>query len=201
VRYCEPPFHKFMIFLRPASQEAIADAFGWSRDAMSKIERGARPLGRYEYLRLMYFYRDLEPEHPAVALATRLLPGVSRLPIKGRPDTLNADNCGEKSYPWSQLHCRGNYTDRPCVTVTMRGIAVILSLLIVGCSKPSAHTEKTTLIGGGSGLAAGALAGSGTGALVGGPIGAIGGAAVGAMTAPHSSRTLQSSGKGASRGP
>jgi|SRR4051812_17904022 len=70
----------------------------------------------------------------------------------------------------------------------MRAFAVIVILLFAGCSKPSGHTEKSALIGGGSGLAAGALVGSGTGALVGGPIGALGGAAVGAMTAPHTAQ-------------
>jgi hypothetical protein len=33
----------------------------------------------------------------------------------------------------------------------MRGIAVIVSLLIAGCSNPG-HTKKDALIGGGSGL-------------------------------------------------
>ena len=79
----------------------------------------------------------------------------------------------------------------------MRGIAVIVSLLMAGCSNPS-HLRKDALIGGGSGLAAGALAGSGTGALIGGPIGALGGAAVGAMAAPHTKYTMRSSGAGAS---
>jgi hypothetical protein len=83
----------------------------------------------------------------------------------------------------------------------MRAFAVIVILLLAGCSKPSGHTEKSALIGGGSGLAAGALVGSGTGALVGGPIGALGGAAVGAMIAPHTTRTMRSSGAGASRSP
>jgi hypothetical protein len=87
------------------------------------------------------------------------------------------------------------------VLLIMRGITVIMSLLIVGCSNSHSHTGKSALIGGGSGLAVGALAGSGTGALVGGPIGALGGAAVGAMTAPHARRTMRSSGEGASRSP
>jgi transcriptional regulator with XRE-family HTH domain len=64
------------------SQATVADVFGWNRDAMSKIERGATPLGMFEYLRLMLFYRERVPEHPAVALAARLLPGVPRLPIQ-----------------------------------------------------------------------------------------------------------------------
>jgi hypothetical protein len=86
------------------------------------------------------------------------------------------------------------------VAAIMRGIAVIVSLLIAGCSNPG-HTKKDALIGGGSGLAAGALAGSGTGALIGGPIGALGGAAVGVMTTQHTKYTMRSSGAGASRSP
>ena len=77
---------------------------------------------------------------------------------------------------------------------------MIVSLLIAGCSNPG-HTKKDALIGGGSGLAAGALAGSGTGALVGGPIGALGGAAVGAMAAPRTRYTMHSSSSGNSRSP
>ena len=77
---------------------------------------------------------------------------------------------------------------------------MIVSLLIAGCSNPG-HTKKDALIGGGSGLAAGALAGSGTGALIGGPVGALGGAAVGAMTVPRTRYTMRSSGTGANRTP
>lgn len=68
------------------SQESVADLFNWSRDAISKIERGDRPLGMYEWLRLMQFYRDAIPNHPGVALVARLLPSVPRLPIQGRAE-------------------------------------------------------------------------------------------------------------------
>lgn len=57
-----------------ASQALVSDLFGWTRDAISKIERGKTRLGMFEYLTLMQFYRDMEPGHPAVALAKRLLP-------------------------------------------------------------------------------------------------------------------------------
>jgi hypothetical protein len=62
------------------SQDLAADVNGWNRDAMSKIERGERPIGMFEYLRLMWFYQELEPDHPAVALAARLLPRHSGKP-------------------------------------------------------------------------------------------------------------------------
>jgi transcriptional regulator with XRE-family HTH domain len=68
------------------SQQAVAEVFGWTRDAMSKVERGVYPLGMYEYLRLIAFYRDLEPDHPAVALANRLQPGVPPVQPRRRED-------------------------------------------------------------------------------------------------------------------
>jgi transcriptional regulator with XRE-family HTH domain len=58
------------------SQAAVADTFDWQKAAMSKIETGARPIALFEYLRLMQFYGEIEPGHPAVALAARLLPGI-----------------------------------------------------------------------------------------------------------------------------
>src|SRR5690349_21264768 len=66
------------------SQAMVGEVVGHTRDSMSKIERGARPLGMFEYLKIMWFFRELVPEHPAVALAAQLLPGVPRLPIRGR---------------------------------------------------------------------------------------------------------------------
>lgn len=66
------------------SQAFLADLFGWTRDAMSKIERGDRPIGMFEYLVVMNFYRDLDPTHPAVALAKRLLPSVPKA-LSGDP--------------------------------------------------------------------------------------------------------------------
>lgn len=45
-----------------------------SRDRISKLERGVSGIDQYDYLRLMWFYRDVAPGHPAVDLAKRLLP-------------------------------------------------------------------------------------------------------------------------------
>ena len=67
-----------------ASQAFVADIFGWTRDAMSKIERGDRPIGMFEYLTVMRFYHDLDPTHPGVALAKRLLPSVPKA-LSGDP--------------------------------------------------------------------------------------------------------------------
>jgi transcriptional regulator with XRE-family HTH domain len=55
------------------SQQAVADLFGWQRDAISKVERGERNLTVYDYLRLLRFFRDVAPDHPALALAERYL--------------------------------------------------------------------------------------------------------------------------------
>lgn len=63
--------------LREASempQQAVADLFGWQRDAISKIENGRTNLSLYDYLRLMIFLRDTQPDHPAVTLADHLIP-------------------------------------------------------------------------------------------------------------------------------
>jgi hypothetical protein len=45
-----------------------------SRDRISKLECGVSGIDMFGYLRLMWFYRDLAPSHPAVVLAKRLLP-------------------------------------------------------------------------------------------------------------------------------
>ena len=45
-----------------------------SRDRISKLERGISGIDQYDYLRLMWFYRDVAPGRPAVDLARRLLP-------------------------------------------------------------------------------------------------------------------------------
>jgi hypothetical protein len=45
-----------------------------SRDRISKLERGVSGIDLMDYLRLMRFYGDLVPQHPAVDLARRLLP-------------------------------------------------------------------------------------------------------------------------------
>ena len=60
------------------SQDGLAELFGWSRSAISKIELGHRDIGLFDYLTVMQFLRDLDPDHPAVALAARLLPTADR---------------------------------------------------------------------------------------------------------------------------
>lgn len=49
-----------------------------SRDRISKIERGVTGTDLFDYLRLMWFYRDIDPDHPAVELARKLLPPTVR---------------------------------------------------------------------------------------------------------------------------
>lgn len=46
-----------------------------SRDRISKLERGISGIDQYDYLRLMWFLRaEAGPDHPAVKLASQLLP-------------------------------------------------------------------------------------------------------------------------------
>lgn len=49
--------------------QVVCDVFGWGRDAMSKIELGRRAISLHDYVRLMAFYREVDPDHPGVALA------------------------------------------------------------------------------------------------------------------------------------
>jgi transcriptional regulator with XRE-family HTH domain len=63
------------------SQAMVGEVLGYNRDAVSKLERGTFPIDLFDYLRLMHFYRDRAPNHPAVALAARMLPNVPRLPL------------------------------------------------------------------------------------------------------------------------
>jgi transcriptional regulator with XRE-family HTH domain len=57
------------------SLQLVADVLGSEkRDRFSKIERGVSGIDLFDYLRLMWFYRDYDPQHPAVLLARRLLP-------------------------------------------------------------------------------------------------------------------------------
>ena len=57
------------------SLQMIADVLGSEkRDRISKVERGASGIDLFDYLRLMWFYREFDPSHPAVLLARRLLP-------------------------------------------------------------------------------------------------------------------------------
>lgn len=67
-------------------QEAVAEVLDWSgRDPVSKVERGKTNLSLYDYLRLMDFYRELAPDHPAVALSDYFkLKGRNRLRVVTR---------------------------------------------------------------------------------------------------------------------
>ena len=59
----------------PLTQEKVAIWFGSEkRDRISKVERGASGIDLFDYLRLMWFFRDVALDHPGVALARRLLP-------------------------------------------------------------------------------------------------------------------------------
>lgn len=49
-----------------------------SRDRISKVERGVTGIDMLDYLRLMWFYRDLAPNHPAVELARVMLPNQAK---------------------------------------------------------------------------------------------------------------------------
>jgi hypothetical protein len=50
-----------------------------SRDRISKLERGVSGIDFFDYLRLMWFYRDVAgADHPGVALARRLLSAKTR---------------------------------------------------------------------------------------------------------------------------
>lgn len=56
----------------------VGDLFGWGRDALSKIELGLRGISLHDYLKLMHFYREIVPNHPAVALAAYFRPTRSK---------------------------------------------------------------------------------------------------------------------------
>jgi hypothetical protein len=45
-----------------------------NRDRISKFERGISGMTMYDYLLMMWWYKDVEPDHPAVALARMMLP-------------------------------------------------------------------------------------------------------------------------------
>jgi hypothetical protein len=57
------------------SLQMVADVLGSEkRDRISKVERGITGIDLFDYLRLMWFYQEYDPQHPAVLLARRLLP-------------------------------------------------------------------------------------------------------------------------------
>lgn len=51
----------------------VGSLFGWQRDALYKIERGERHVSLFDYLQLMWLYKETCPGHPALVLAQRLL--------------------------------------------------------------------------------------------------------------------------------
>ena len=63
--------------MRDAAQLSLAsvgEELGVERDAMSKYERGVRPIPMYDYLVLMHFYCDIAgKDHPGVKLSSRHL--------------------------------------------------------------------------------------------------------------------------------
>ena len=56
------------------SVSMVVDPEVRSRDRLSKVERGVSGIDMYDYLRVIWYFRDVAPEHPAVALARMLLP-------------------------------------------------------------------------------------------------------------------------------
>jgi hypothetical protein len=65
----------------PLTLEAVADVLvpgKGNRDRISKVERGTSGIDLFDYLRLLWFYREVIPDHPGVALARRLLPKPAR---------------------------------------------------------------------------------------------------------------------------
>jgi hypothetical protein len=71
------------------SLQLVADVLGSEkRDRISKVERGITGIDLFDYLRLMWFYQEFDPQHPAVLLARRLLPMAAKKEVRqavGRP--------------------------------------------------------------------------------------------------------------------
>src|SRR5689334_7409591 len=65
---------------RMVSEDVLGHLFG-NRDWLSKIERGKNSIDFIKYLELVWFYREVEPEHPGVALARLYLPAELRKEI------------------------------------------------------------------------------------------------------------------------
>ena len=73
--------------------QMAADVLGTGkRDRISKVERGVSGIDLFDYLRLMWFYQEFEPNHPAVLLARRLLP----MPAKRETGFVSADQPGKR---------------------------------------------------------------------------------------------------------
>jgi hypothetical protein len=68
-----------------------------SRDRISKLERGVSGMDMYDFLRMMWFYRDVAgPDHPAVVLAKLYLPREA-LASGGGPSAATAER---RRRPW-----------------------------------------------------------------------------------------------------
>jgi hypothetical protein len=65
---------------RMVAEDALSHLFG-NRDWLSKVERGANSIDFIKYLELVWYYREVEPDHPGVALARRYLPAKLRQEI------------------------------------------------------------------------------------------------------------------------
>lgn len=65
---------------RQVAEDDLDFLFG-NRDWLSKVERGVNSIDFIKYLELVWFYREVEPDHPAVELAKRYLPAKLRQQI------------------------------------------------------------------------------------------------------------------------
>ena len=63
------------------TQAAVADIFGWERDAVSKIEAGKVRIRLIDYLAVVKFCRHAIPGHPAIALAEFYIPSRKVRPV------------------------------------------------------------------------------------------------------------------------
>jgi transcriptional regulator with XRE-family HTH domain len=88
--------------LRAARREAgitqadVAEIFGWTRDAISKIEAGVTSLSVLVYVTLVHFLRDFLPAHPAVPLARHMLRRTER--AQRLANELQADAEGKRGH-------------------------------------------------------------------------------------------------------
>jgi DNA-binding XRE family transcriptional regulator len=56
------------------SQEDLAKVLGWTKDSVSKVERGVFDIRLTDYMLLMNHLRDTDPAHPSILLGNRFLP-------------------------------------------------------------------------------------------------------------------------------
>lgn len=49
--------------------ESLGDMLGWEKARMSKVELGQQRIGLWEYLEIIYYFRDFLPkDYPGIAL-------------------------------------------------------------------------------------------------------------------------------------